>query len=95
MVNKENYEKFIFKGSLALESYFDETNNNKELFDEFNKKLKNYRSLDVKTDQDKEYIVNNLLSIFEKIGQDSFIIYDDGDVEYNFKELIKIDIDKK
>ena len=85
MVDKKNYEKFIFKGALALECYFDATNENQELFDEFNKKLKDYRSLDEKTAKDKEYIVNILLSTFKKIGQDYFLIYEDGDVEYNYK----------
>ncbi len=84
IVSKENYDKFIFKGSLALESYFDETNENKEIFDEFNNKLKEYRSLNVKTDKNKENIVNNLLETFDKIGIENFIFYEDGDVEYNY-----------
>ena len=81
---EENYDKFIFKGSLALESYYDDTQNNKKSFDIFNKKLKEYRSLVKKNIKDKVYIVNELLSVFEQIVMESFIIYEDGDVEYNY-----------
>lgn len=82
VVNKDNFDKFIFKGSLALESYYDESNENKEIFDAFNEKLKAYRQLTEKNDNDKEIIVNELISTIENIGIDKFVIYDDGDVEY-------------
>lgn len=82
VVNKENFDKFIFKASLALESYYDDTNDNKELFDTFNEKLKAYRQLTKKNDNDKENIVNELISTIKNIGIDKFVIYDDGDVEY-------------
>ncbi len=87
MIDKNNYNKFIFKGSLALESYFDNNDDNKEIFDEFNNKLKEYRLLSQKDESSKELIVNELLLIFEKIGKDNFIIYDDGDVEYNYNNF--------
>ena len=84
LINKNNYDKFIFKGSLALESYYDDTHENKELFDGLNNRLKEYRSLYEKTDSDKESIVNNLLSTLEQIGKEKFVIYVDGDVEYKY-----------
>ena len=87
IINKNNCDKFIFKGSLALEFYYDETNENKELFDNFNNKLKKYRLLQKKTEYDKKLIANTLLLIIEQIGEEKFVIYDDGDVEYN--EIIK------
>ena len=83
-INKNNRDKFIFKGSLALESYYDDTHKNKILFDSFNNKLKEYRSLNEKSDSNKEFIVNNLLSTLEQIGKEKFTIYEDGDVEYNY-----------
>ena len=83
-INENNRDKFIFKGSLALESYFDNTHENKKLFDSFNNKLKKYRLLQEKSDNDKESIVNGLLSTFEHIGEEKFIMYEDGDVEYNY-----------
>lgn len=87
MIKKENYDKFIFKGSLALESYFDDNNDEYlELFDKFNERLKKYRSKTDKTTTDSEYIVNELMALIEKLGKEKFIIYDDGDVEYIKKE---------
>lgn len=80
------YDKFIFKGSLALECYFDldeNGNNYIELFNEFNKKLKEYRMLSVKDEKSKEAIVQELKSIIIQLGTENFIIYKDGDVEYN------------
>lgn len=85
LINKNHYDKFIFKGSLALESYYDATNENKELFDNFNKDLNNYRLLNKKNDVDKKVIVNKLISTIEKIGKEKFIIYEDGDIEYRWK----------
>lgn len=84
-INKENYDKFIFKGSLALESYYDDTNENKELFDNFNNKLRKYRLLNEKTRSAKEKIVNELMTVIKAIGEDKFTIYSDGDTEYNYK----------
>ena len=84
LINENNCDKFIFKGSLALESYYDDTHENKKLFDNFNNKLKEYRSLCEKRNSVKESIVNDLLSIFEQIGKEKFTIYEDGDVEYNY-----------
>ena len=85
LIKSENFDKFIFKGSLALEAYFDNNRTNKEIFDDFNIKLKNYRQLAKKQEIDKETIVNELILIIEKLGIDKFIIYDDGDIEYIWK----------
>lgn len=85
LIKSENFDKFIFKGSLALESYFDDNRTDKEIFDNFNIKLKKYRQLSEKSKVDKETIVNELILIIEKLGIDKFIIYDDGDVEYIWK----------
>ena len=81
-----NYGKLIFKGSLALECYYDDTSENKELIDSFNNELRHYRSLDVVTDSDKERVANIVLETIEKIGKEKFTIYEDGDVEYNYGE---------
>lgn len=85
LIKSENFDKFIFKGSLALETYFDNNCTNKEIFDDFNSKLRNYRQLAEKQEIDKETIVNELILIIEKLGIDKFIIYNDGDVEYIWK----------
>lgn len=85
LIKNENFDKFIFKGSLALEAYFDNNHTDKEIFDNFNIKLRNYRQLAEKCEADKETIVNELILLIEKFGIDKFIIYDDGDVEYIWK----------
>lgn len=85
LIKNENFDKFIFKGSLAVEAYFDDNHTDKEIFDNFNIKLRNYRQLAEKQDIDKETIVNELILIIEKLGIDKFIIYNDGDVEYIWK----------
>lgn len=87
MIEKKNYDKFIFKGSLALESYFDENNKDSELFIDFNNKLTKYRSLQNKSIDDTETIVSELLSIINKIGKENFIIYEDGDIEYIYENM--------
>lgn len=51
------------------------------------KKITNYRiHLKEKNNDDKEVIVNDLLLAFEKLGQENFIIYEDGGVEYNYNK---------
>ena len=85
LIKSENFDKFIFKGSLALEAYFDDNCTDKEIFDNFNIKLRNYRQLAEKQETDKQKLVNELILIIEKFGIDKFIIYDDGDVEYIWK----------
>ena len=88
------YDKFIFKGSLALECYFDlneNGNNYIELFNDFNKKLKEYRMLSVKDEKSKENIVQELKSIIIQLGTENFIIYKDGDIEYNSYRIRKED----
>ena len=79
------YDKFIFKGSLALECYYDldkNSNNYIELFNSFNKKLKEYRALTVKDEKSKEAIVQELKSVITKLGTENFVIYKNGNVEY-------------
>lgn len=77
-IKKENYGKFILKGSLALEYYNDCNKDYVESFNSYNKKLKEYRNNKLS----KEEIVNELISVIETIGVNHFIIYDDGDVGY-------------
>ena len=41
-LEKSNYGKFILKGSLAVEHYYEMNDDNSDLFDDYNKKLKEY-----------------------------------------------------
>ena len=90
-IEEMNFDKFIYKGSLALESYYDDNNSNKDVFDEFNYKLKAYRKLLEKSKEDKESIVNALILAINQMGIENFVIYEDGDVEYNYNKNKKGD----
>lgn len=87
IINDKNFDKFIFKGSLALESYYDYTNINKNIIDKFYFKLNEYRNLTEKSKENKEYIVNELINVIEKLGIKNFTIYNDGDIEYNYNNI--------
>lgn len=87
IINYKNFDKFIFKGSLALESYYDYTNINKDIIDKFYFKLNEYRKLTKKSKENKEYIVNELINVIEKLGIKNFTIYNDGDIEYNYNNI--------
>lgn len=89
-IEEKNFDKFIYKGSLALESYYDDNNSNKEVFDEFNYKLKAYRKLSEKNKADKEFIVDALILAINQMGIENFVIYEDGDVEYNYNKNKKV-----
>ena len=86
-INKCDADKFIFKGSLALELYYDYTNINKDIIDEFYFKLNEYRKLTEKNKENKEYIVNELINVIEKLRIKNFTIYNDGDIEYNYNNI--------
>ncbi len=85
-IKKKNYDKFIFKSSLALEFYFDINKDNIYLYHNFNNNLKKYRKLEIKDDKSKENIVKELTTIIEKLGPENFTIYNDGDIEYNYQK---------
>ncbi len=86
-ITPKNYDKFILKGSLALEMYYDvNINEDREKYIIFNEKLSKYRSLKEKNLKDKENMVKYLVRFIENLGIDKFTLYDDGDVEYNFDD---------
>ena len=85
-IKKKNYDKFIFKGSLALEFYFDINNDNIDLYHNFINNLKKYRKLEIKDDKSKENFVKELTVIIEEFGLENFTIYNNGDIEYNFQK---------
>lgn len=91
-IAKENYDKFIFKAPLAIEGYTDvntinDENNNR--VEKMYSDLKKYRNLNKKTIEDKEKLVNKILDIISLLGQDNFLIYDDGDIDYNYNKKIE------
>lgn len=89
----ENQEKLsknrnmIFRLSLAIECYEDETNNYIPEIKELYKEIKEYREVKEKIGLEEELkITNNIIEKFEKlleiIGADNFDIDEDGYVEY-------------
>lgn len=80
-ITSKNYDKFILKGSLALEMYYDvNINEDREKYIIFNEKLSKYRSLQEKSLKDKENMVEYLVRFIENLETDKYTIYDDGDV---------------
>ena len=47
-LKKSNYRKFILKGSLALEHYYENNNEYSDLYANYNEKLKKYYALPTK-----------------------------------------------
>ena len=83
---KINVRKY-FKASLALEDYADceskdEIYNDKAflLLNEYRKNEKNMNEQELLISTTK--IVESFDKLFEKIGKEKFIFYDDGDVNY-------------
>lgn len=78
-----NKRKFILKGSLALEGYFEVHGNDKiNLLKEYNEKLRKYYVLKEKDKEIVDYMYKELKTLINKLGKEHFLIYEDGDVNY-------------
>ena len=81
----------ILKGSLAIESYEDFTGNSLDLSDRVFKELSEYRKNKPNMTEEEllkaSYeLVEKFNILFDKIGKEKFIFYDDGDVEYKWEK---------
>lgn len=82
-----NKRKFILKGSLALEGYFEVHGNDKiNLLKEYNEKLRKYYALKEKDKEIVDYMYKELKTLINILGKKHFLIYEDGDVEYIYPE---------
>lgn len=82
-----NKRKFILKGSLALEGYFEVYCNDKiNLLKEYNEKLRKYYALKEKDKESVDYMYKELKTLINNLGKEHFLIYEDGDVEYIYPE---------
>lgn len=82
-----NKRKFILKGSLALEGYFEVYGNDKiNLYNEYYKKLRKYYDLKEKDKKSIDYMYKELKTLINNLGKEHFLIYEDGDVEYIYPE---------
>ncbi len=92
-LNEKNYDKFILKGSLAIEMYTVMNNLSNESEEKINNmytEIKKYRELNKKTLEDKAKIVSLVFDLIDTIGVDKFVIYEDGDVNAKIKMLDSI-----
>ena len=81
----------ILKGSLAIESYQDFTGDEDAEISQAYKKLgQYYKNKPVMTEEEllktSYELVEIFDAIFDKIGRDKFIFYDDGDVNYKWEK---------
>ena len=78
-----NKRKFILKGSLALEGYFEVHGNDKiNLLKEYNEKLRKYYVLKKKDKEIVDYMYKELKTLINNLGKEHFLIYENGDVNY-------------
>lgn len=86
-MEKFNKRKFILKGSLALEGYFEVYGNDKiNLYNEYCKKLRKYYDLKEKDKESVDYMYKELKTLINMLGKEHFLIYEDGDVKYIYPE---------
>ena len=86
-MEKFDRRKFIFKGSLALEGYFEVYGNGKiNLLKEYNEKLRKYYLLKEKDKESVDYMYKELKTLINILGKEHFLIYEDGNVEYIYTE---------
>ena len=86
---KEKYNKIV-RYSLAIESYLDNGEKNIPEIDELiNEEGEFYKNYKIKSLEENLSIANDILEKYNKLisilGKEKFIIYDDGDIEYNWK----------
>ena len=82
-MEKFNKRRFILKGSLTIEGYFEVYGNDKiNLYNEYYKKLRKYYDLKEKDKKSVDYMYKELKTLINILGKEHFLIYEDGDVEY-------------
>lgn len=82
-MEKFDRRKFIFKGSLALEGYFEVYGNGKiNLLKEYNEKLRKYYALKEKDKKSIDYMYKELKNLINMLGKENFSIDEDGYIEY-------------
>lgn len=91
---EEEIKKYVAKNlnySLAVENYVDNTGNTNESIDNAYELLKKYRTIKDSLSKEEELeMVRKISDIFDfvvdEIGRDNFIFYDDGDINYIWKD---------
>lgn len=86
IIDKKNYDKFAFKGPLAIEDYCDFNNINekqKKIVDDMYIQVRKYHEKQKELIKERDELVSKLTNTIETLGIDDFTIYDDGDITYN------------
>ncbi|MBQ9023608.1 MAG: hypothetical protein IJ105_00125 [Bacilli bacterium] len=87
IVDKKNYDKFAFKGPLAVESYCDVNQLNdeiKKIIDDMYLQRKKYTDIQKLMIKERDELVSKISNVINELGIDNFTLYDDGDIEYNY-----------
>ena len=87
-LQKKEYDKFVFKGLLAVECYDDANDiddDKKTAIKKIYKKGNEYHELNRQLIKSRDTLVEDLLNLIEMLGEEKFTIYDDGDITYNDK----------
>ena len=72
-MDRFNKRKFILKGSLALEGYFEVYGNDKiNLYNEYYKKLRKYYDLKEKDKKSVDYIYKELKTLINNLDKEHF-----------------------
>ena len=85
-IKKEQYNKFAFKGPLAIEDYCDfnkiDENQNK-IVDDMYIQVRKYHEKQKQMIKERDELVDKLINTIEILGIDNFTLYDDGNITYN------------
>jgi len=89
LVEIKMYNSRIYYISLALENYFDNRHENKELIDEGFAIIKDFRQQRTLLDNTKllklsKNVLEKLDCILNSLGKEKFVFYDDGSIEYKW-----------
>ena len=72
-MEKFNKRRFILKGSLTIEGYFEVYGNNKiNLLKEYNEKLRKYYALKEKDKESVDYMYKELKTLINILGKEHF-----------------------
>ena len=85
-LRKEQYNKFAFKGPLAIEDYCDLNEideKQKKIVDDMYMQVRKYHEKQKQMIKERDELVDKLINTIETLGIDNFTLYDDGDINYN------------
>ena len=85
-LRKEQYNKFAFKGPLAIEDYCDFNKideNQKKIVDDMYIQVRKYHEKQKQMIKERDELVDKLINTIETLGTDNFTLYVDGNITYN------------